>query len=132
MIDVFNEIYNALVGRLALYDDTITTSSVYENMPTDFPFVSLEEIDNVVYQNGMNDCEIENFSDIDYEVNIYTQNALRKTKANDILQVVDTFFKELGFIRMSKNNLQDNSGNVYRIVVRYSGVVSKDHIVYRR
>lgn len=132
MIDIFNETFTALVGTLADFDESIKTSSVYTNMPTEFPFVSMEEVGNDVYQNGMDDEEIENFADIDFEINIYTQDTLRKSKANEILQVVDTFFKELGFIRMSKNNIQDNSGTTYRIVVRYSGVVSKDHIVYRR
>ena len=132
MIDIFNETYTELVGKLALYDSSIKTSSMYVNMPTEFPFVSLEEIENSVYQNGMDDSEIENFTNIDMEVNIYTQDPLRKSKANDILQVVDTFFKELGFIRMSKNNIQDNTGTTYHIIARYSAVVSKDHIVYRR
>ena len=132
MIDIFNETFTALVGALADYDESIKTSSVYTNMPTEFPFVSMEEVGNDVYQNGMDDEEIENFADIDFEINIYTQDTLRKSKANEILQVVDTFFKELGFIRMSKNNIQDNSGTTYRIVIRYSAVVSKDHIVYRR
>ena len=131
MINIFNEVYTGMVGALALYDENVKTSGMYENMPKQFPHVSLEEIDNSVYQRGMDDCEIENYANVDYEVNIYTQGTLRKSKADDILQVVDTFFKQLGFIRMSKNNLQDNNGTTYRIIVRYGGVVSKDHIVYR-
>lgn len=132
MIYIFNEAYNTLVGKLNDYDNSITTSSVYTNMPTEFPFVSLEEINNSVNQRGMDDDHIENYANVDYEVNIYTQNPKAKAKADEILQVVDTFFTELGFIRMSKNNFKDNSGTTYHIIIRYSAVVSKDHTVYRR
>ena len=132
MIDIFNEVYTSLVEQLTAYDENIKTASVYTNMPSEFPFVSMEEIGNSENWRGMDCPAKENFADIDFEINIYTQNPLKKTKADNILQVVDTFFKQLGFIRMSKNNIQDNSETTYRIIIRYSGVVSKDHIVYRR
>ena len=132
MIDIFNETYTSLVAQLIAYDDNIKTASVYTNMPSQFPFVSLEEIGNSENWRGMDCPARENFADIDFEVNIYTQNPLKKSKGDAILQVVDTFFKELGFIRMSKNNIQDEQETTYRIIVRYSAVVSKDHIVYRR
>ena len=132
MIDIFNETYNDLVGALAGLVDESNCSSMHVNMPTEFPFVSLEEIGNSVNQRGMDCCEIENFSDIDFEINIYTRGDTRKTNAKEILQVVDTFFRQLGFIRMSKNEIQEDNGATYHIIVRYSAVVSKDHIVYRR
>lgn len=134
MITIFNEVFTDFKDTLASNPKTqdVKTSSISTNMPNDFPFVSLEEIGNSIYQQGMDDCKIENFANIDMEANIFTQGNKRKTRANEILQVVDTFFEELGFIRMSKNDLKDNTGTAYCIVVRYSAVVSKDHTVYRR
>ena len=134
MISIFNETFTDLESTLASNPKTqdVKTSSIPTNMPNEFPFVSLEEIGNSVYQQGMDDCEIENFANVDMEAMIFTKDPKRKTRANEILQVIDTFFRELGFIRMSKNDLQDNTGTAYCIVVRYSAVVSKDHTVYRR
>ena len=132
MINIFNEVYTSLVNVLTTFDANIEHSSVYTNMPSKFPFVSMEEIGNSENWRGMDCPARENYADIDFEINIYTQGRLKKTKADNILQVVDTFFKNLGFIRMSKNNIQDDKETTYRIIVRYSAVVSKDHIVYRR
>lgn len=136
MIDIFNEMYTGLVNALSTDDSTkdmgIDTDGVYVNMPSKFPFVSMEQIDNRVYQQGGDCCEIENFAETEYEINIYTKDPEKKTKGNTIANVVDNFFKEYGFTRLSKNNLQSPDETTYRIVMRYYGVVSKDHTIYRR
>lgn len=132
MIDIFNEIYTNVVNDLATYDNKIKTSSVYTNTPSSYPFVSLEEIDNSVYERGSDCCEIENFANIEYEVNIYTQNPNKKSKADGISNVVDNTLKGKGFTRVSRNILQDTNETTYRVIIRYSGVVSKDKVVYRR
>ena len=132
MIDISNEIYTDLVNALAIFDSSIETSSVYQNVPSKYPFVSFEEIDNSIYENGMDCCEIENFVNVDYEINIYTQNPQKKSKGDKIANVVDTLMKSKGFIRRTKNAFQDTNETTYRIVMRYSGVVSQDHTIYRR
>lgn len=132
MINIFNQVYTLLNDTLIAYDSNIATSSVYTNTPPKYPFVSLEEIDNSVYEQGSDCCEIENFVNVDYEVNIYTQNANKKSKADGIADVVDTLMKSKGFTRVSRNILQDTNETTYRIVMRYTGIVSKDHIIYRR
>ena len=132
MIDIFNELYTAFVTALATYDASIETSSVYTNTPPDFPFVSFEEIDNSVNERGSDSCDIENLADVEYEVNIYTQNPNKKSKGDAIAQVVDTFMKTKGFRRVTKNSFQDSNETTYRIIMRYSGVVSKDSVIYRR
>lgn len=131
MINIFNEIYTDLVNALTSYDPSIKTSSVYTNMPTSYPFVSLEEIDNSVYQKG-SDCKIERFAEVEYEANIYTQNTNKKSKADGIANAVDTLMSSKGFTRVARTILQDNNETTYRIVLRYDGVVSQDHIIYRR
>ena len=132
MINIFNQVYTLLVSALTSYDSTIKTAGVYTNVPSAYPFVSLEEIENSVYENGSDCCETENFANVEYEVNIYTQSPNKKSKGDAIAEVVDTFMKEKGFTRTTRNILQNTDETVYRIVLRYAGVVSKDHIVYRR
>lgn len=132
MIDIFNELFTMFVNALANYDSTIETASVYTNVPSKYPFASLEEINNSNYEITSDSCDIENHAELDYEVNIYTQNPKKKSKGDGIAQVVDNLFKSLGFRRLSKNPMQNQDETTYRIVLRYSGVVSKDHVVYRR
>jgi len=132
MIDIFNELYTLFVNNLTTYDASIDTSSVYTNTPSKFPFVSFEEINNSVYERGSDSCDIENYADVEYEIGIYTREPNRKSKGDAIAQVVDTFMKSYGFIRVTKNSFQDSDETTYRIVMRYSGVVSKDSVIYRR
>ena len=132
MINVFNEVFTLLVNTLASYDNNIKTSSVYVNMPSEYPFVSLEEINNSVYEQTSDSCDIENHALIELEANIYTKNPLKKSKADGIANVIDGLLKSYNFVRQSKNVLQDSNETTYRIVLRYSGVVSKDSVVYRR
>ena len=132
MINIFNELYTYLVDTLATYDNKIKTSSVYTNTPSSYPFVSLEEIDNSVYEQGSDDVETENFANVEYEVNIYTQNSKKKSQADGISQVVDELLKSKGFTRITRNILQDTNETTYRVIMRYSGVVSKEKVIYRR
>ena len=132
MIDIFNEVYNSLVKTLATYDTNIGTSSVYLNMPSKYPFVSMEEIDNSVDMMTSDCCHIENCADISFEINVYTQGTTKKSNGDSIAKVVDNYFASIGFVRQSKNAFQSEDEKTYRIVIRYGGVVSQDHIVYRR
>lgn len=132
MINIFNEVYTLVVNALTTYDNKIKTSSVYTNKPSSYPFVSLEEIDNSVYELTSDSCDIENHALIELEANIYTQNPNKKSKADGIANVIDTLLKSYNFVRVSRNILQDTNETTYRIVLRYSGVVSKDKVIYRR
>lgn len=132
MINIFNQAYTLLVNALATYDENIKTSSVYTNTPSDYPFVSFEEIDNSVYELTSDSCDIENHARIEFEINIYTKNPQKKSKGDAIANVVDNLLKQYNFVRQSKNVLQDTNETIYRIVIRYSGVVSKDNVIYRR
>ena len=80
MINIFNEVFTAFDNALTSYDSKISTSSVYINAPSKYPFASLEEIDNSVYEYSSDSCDIENHAVVDYEVNIYTQNPKKKSK----------------------------------------------------
>ena len=132
MINIFNELYTLLVDVLAEHDGKIETSSVYTNAPSSYPFVSFEELDNSVYEETSDSCDIENHALVEYEVNIYTQNPNKKSKADAIANVIDNLLKSYNFVRQTKNVLQDTNETTYRIVIRYSGVVSKDSVIYRR
>lgn len=132
MIDIFNEMYTLLVNALLTSNPNIGTSSVYTNMPSKYPFVSMEEIDNSVYEDTSDCCHVENHVSIEYEINVYTQGTTRKSDGNAIANVVDTLLTQYGFVRQSKNSLQSEDETKYRIIMRYYGIVSKDHVIYRR
>jgi len=131
MINIFNDLYTLFVSALAQHDPAIQTDGVHVNKPSTYPFASLEEIDNGVYEATSDSCNIENHADIHFEVNIYTKGSTRKSKGDGIAQAVDNFFNSKGFVRQTKNVFQGDS-ETYQIIIRYRGIVSKDEVVYRR
>ena len=133
MISIFNEVFTLLTNTLQTYDNIIETGNVNTNKPSSYPFVSLEEIENRVYEQGSDSCQIENYAEVEYEVNIYTNNPkLKKSKGDAVANVVDNFFNEIGFLRTTRNTFQNADETIYRIIVRYHAIVSKDHTIYRR
>ena len=133
MIDISNQVYTLVKNALNTYDSSIGTSSVYTNTPSVYPFVSVEEIDNMVDIDTSDSCALENHAEIQYEINIYAKDPLKRSKAYEILQVVDTLLGSYNFTRRSKNDFQEgNNETIYRIILRYTALVSKDHTIYRR
>lgn len=132
MIDNFNEIYTRITSALQEYDSKVKTSSVYTNSPSSYPFVSVELIEDYVYERGSDSGDIENFANNAYEINVYSKGNTAMSKARELSMVVDNFMKSVGFTRVSKTPMQDQNETLYRIILRYEGVVSKDLTVYRR
>ena len=129
MIDIFNEVYTIIKSVLPT---NVKMSSVYTNSPSEYPFVSVEEINNATVRQSIDGCKNENFAELDYEINIYTKGDSKKSLGNSLLVAIDDKLNELGFIRTTKNSFQDTNETIYRIIVRYTAIVSKDHKIYRR
>jgi len=132
MIEIENEIYSNLSTLLKTSDSTINMGNMYINTPSLKPFVSIEEIDQYTDNNSEDSSHDEKFAFIVFETNIYTEGLMRKSKAKSILTIVDDYMRSLGFERLSMTPMQDNKAVIYRLVIRYRGLVSKDKIIYRR
>lgn len=133
MIDIFNNIFNDITIALQTFNVKIKTSATYNNIPSSFPFVSIEEISNTTNENYETSCSLEEFANISYELNIYTKGEKTFAKARAIVNVIDNEMQKKGFVRRSYTPMQNDDETIYRIVLRYGGVVSKDKTqVYRR
>ncbi len=133
MIDVENEIFSKVVSDLKLKYPNVSYASVFTNSPPNYPFVSIEEIDNFIYERSEDSSSNENHVRVTYEINIYVKdNSMKKTEAKNILNIVDSSLLGLGFSRISKIPSQGDDETIYRVVLRYSGVVSKNYEIFRR
>ena len=135
MIDISNEVYTLVVNALIAEfgENAIGTSSVYTNTPSKYPFVSVEEIENMVDEGTSDSCHLENHAILQYEVIIYAKDPQKRSKAYQIAEVVDNVLASYNFTRISKNPVQDPSNEtVYRLIMRYDATVSQDHTIYRR
>lgn len=134
MIDIENEVFNAVATDLrSEYPDTYVVGE-YVKTPPRFPCVSLVEMDNRSYQQTEDSGSAENHASLMYEVNIYSNKTTgKKAECKAIASLIDERMLALGFARTMLQpipNLDD--ATIYRMVGRYSAVVSKNKTLYRR
>lgn len=134
MIDVETEIFNTIATALRAKYPSIYVAGEYVRSPSSFPAVLIMEMDNAMYQRSQTTENSENHVSVMYEVNVYSNKSKgKKSECREIAAFVDSEFQKLGFTRTMLNpipNMED--ATVYRITGRYTAVVSKDKVVYRR
>ena len=106
----------------------------YINAPSKFPAVYIVEMDNTVNRAGRDTSTIENFSDVMYQVDIFSnKNKGKKSECKAIAAFVDAQFAALGFTRSYLNPVPNmDDATIYRMTGRWIATVSKDNVVYRR
>ena len=134
MIDVESEIFNAVATVVREKYPDIYMVGEYVKTPPKFPFVSLVEMDNQSYQRTEDSSSSENHVSVMYEVNIYSNKTVgKKSECKEIAAVIDEQMLALGFARTMLQpipNLDD--ATIYRMVGRYSAIISKDKTIFRR
>ena len=134
MIDIENEVFDSVATEVRTkYPDSYVVGE-YVKTPPKFPCVSLVEMDNRSYQQTEDSGSVENHASLMYEVNIYSNKTVgKKMECKAIAALVDERMLALGFARTMLQpipNLDD--ATIYRMVGRYSAVISKDKVIYRR
>lgn len=132
MIDVENQIYTrvAEVLRSVFPDINITGRTTFE--PSEFPCVCFEEADSYVDVSGRDSARTENYTQLMYEVNVFSDKGSgAKAECKKIFSVIDDVMGELNFSRTSKTPVAMFDASKYRLVGRYKGKVGTDEALYR-
>ena len=131
MIDVENEVFNTVATVVRAEYPDIYIVGEYVKTPPKFPCVSLVEMDNQSYQRTEDSGSSENHVSVMYEVNIYSNKTIgKKTECKTIAALIDEQMLALGFARTMIQpipNLDD--ATIYRMVGRYSAVISKNKVI---
>lgn len=134
MIDIENEVFTQIATKLREEFNGISVYGEYTKAPAKFPAVSIEEKANTVYQRTQDSGNIENHASLMYEVNVYSnKKSGKKSECKDIFSVIDDEFSAMGFTRILKDtipNLED--ATIYRMIGRYTAIVSKENEIIRR
>ena len=134
MIDVENAVFNNVSATLREKYNDIYMVGEYVKTPPRFPCVSLMEMDNKSYQQTENSGSSENHVSVMYEVNIYSNKTTgKKSECKAIAALVDEQMLALGFARTMLQPIPNfDDATIYRMVGRYSAVISKDKVFFRR
>ena len=134
MIDIENELFTKIATAIRAEFSGAYVVGEYVNAPSKFPAVYIVEQDNTVNRATRDTSDIENFADVMYQVDIYSnKNKGKKSECKAIAALVDEQFASLGFTRSFLNPVPNiDDGTIYRMTGRWIATVSKDNIVYRR
>lgn len=134
MINIEEELFNDIATEVrAKFSDVYMVGECVKSPPT-FPCVSLIEQDNYVYTKTQTSLSDENHCQVMYEVNVYSNKASgKKTECKNIMALIDSAMLKKGFTRTMMQPIPNiDDATIYRMVARYSGVVSKDKQIFRR
>lgn len=133
MINIENQIFTDVLNAVvAVYPDADVTG-VYVPSPSSFPAVYITMIDDAAYQPTADSGDLENHAEITFDVDVYSNAAAKKAECYDVMSIVDGVFSQLNFTRTTLYpvpNLAD--ATIYRLKARYSAIVGKNEIIYRR
>lgn len=134
MIDLESPLLTEIAGVLRSTYKGITVYGEYVPAPAGFPSVSFVEMDNATYLPARTNRPVEQYAEVMYEVNVYSNLTRgKKDQAKAIMDTIDTLLQQYGFERITVQPIQNmNDATIYRMVGRYRAVVSDDLMIYRR
>ena len=134
MINIEEEIFNDIAKKVRAEFSDVYMVGEYVKTPPTFPFVSLIEQDNYTYTKTQTSLSDENHCQVMYEVNVFSNKAKgKKTECKNIMDLIDRLMLHKGFTRTMMQPIPNiDDATIYRIVARYTGVVSKDKQIFRR
>lgn len=141
MIDIENIIFNEVATQVeASYSNASIYGDVVE-VPSSFPCVTMQEIDNSVYEKSSDSSALENHARISYEFNIYSNlDSGKKSQAKNIQSIIDSVMEGFNLTRTFCSPMPNQDRTIYRITSRYDGIVAKgvenngviDYTIYRK
>lgn len=134
MIDIESEVFNIVATAIRNEYPGAYVVGEYVKAPSQFPCVSIVEMDNTAYERTQSSGSLENHADVTYEINIFSNKTSgKKSECKAIAKLIDNEFVTLGFSRRMLQPIPNvDDATIYRMLGRYRGVVSTEKYVYRR
>ena len=125
MIDIESYIYTQVRNAVLASFTNADVSSEYVENPAKFPHICLEMEDDSVMAEYLTAQNREFASLQTFTANIYTNTPTAKSDAKAIAQVVDNAMQGLGFRRALYMRTPNIDRTIYRLTLRYEGIVSQ-------
>lgn len=133
MIDIESAVFSKMADVFdTKYPDGVRYSEPVIS-PAKFPCLTVIEEDNYTYDGSLDADHKEHHAWVMFSVNVYSNLiAGGKQECFEILNLVDSEFMKLGFMRLSFSQTKNQDTRIYRMTARYRAVVSEDYRIYRR
>lgn len=130
MIDVSNEIFNAVAKDLRSLYKGITVVGEYVETPAKFPTVTLDEISNVPVH--LDSATMNKYTKVIYRSQIFMNGTGKRKKAREIMDSLDKKLMSLGLTMKTYTTTPAiYNSEVYCITATHEGVIGADGMIYR-
>ena len=134
MVDFNNEIFTAVATSVRNKHTGTTVTGEYTRMPSKFPAVTLDEIQNVMVDRLEDSSNAENFAGVTYRLQVFSNKRTgKKAEAREIFATADAEMRRMGFRRVTYATTPEiYDSTIYNITATYEAVVSAAGYVYKR
>lgn len=134
MIDKLNEVFTNVATRVRDQHTGTTVTGEYTRMPSKFPAVTLDEIQNVVVDRLEDSTNAENFAGVAYRLQTFSNKQTgKKAEARAIFATADAEMRRMGFRRVTYTTTPEiYESTIYCITATYEAVISAVGYVYKR
>ena len=134
MLDFNNEIFTNVATAVRSNHTGANVTGEYTRIPSKFPAVNLDEIQNVMVDRLEDSSNEEKFAGVTYRLRV-SSNKLsgKKSEARSIFATADAEMRRMGFRRVTYTTTPEiYDSTVYEITATYEAVVSAAGYVYKR
>lgn len=125
MIDIENTVFNAVATELRTSHPGIAVYGEYVAEPASFPCVNMWESNNSVAMQHEDTSALDDYVNVTYTVQVYTNTPTKKLDAKNIAEEIDTIMTTFRFRRNLLSQVPNIDRTIYRIELRYSGIVKR-------
>ena len=131
MLDVSNEIFNAVAKHLRSLYTGIQVKGEFDPNPAKFPCVTIDEISNVPAH--MDSALKNKYAEVVYRVQVFSNKVSgKRAEARAIYATVDETLMGLGLVAKTYTSTPAiYNAEIYSITVTFEGVIGADGTVYR-
>lgn len=123
MIDIENKLIDAVYRAVTAAYRKATVVSVPVAAPSAFPHITIWEESNTSPSQYQEVPKVQRYSTVEYLVNIYANDAVKKKTAKEISEIVDSTLSGLGLLRTFCSPIPNEDRTIYRITMRFRGVI---------
>lgn len=134
MIDHQNEIFTKVATAVREKHTGATVTGEYTRRPSNFPTVTLDEIENVTVGSLVDSSCVEKFSGATYRLQVFSNKVGgKKAEARDIFATADSVMLGLGFRRITYAPTPEiYESTIYSITATYEAIIGADGYIYKR
>jgi hypothetical protein len=134
MIDYQNEIFTAVATAVRAMHTGAMVIGEYTRSPSQFPAVTLDEIENVTVPALVDSSDEERYCGVTYRLQVFSnKTAGKKAEARAVFSTADAVLFGLGFRRTTYTTTPEiYDSTIYSITATYEAIIDADGVIYSR